>query len=66
MNAHLNSKQLMEIVAITLSAGELMLKHGADTEKVESSVKKLSLAFGCDVSNILLLSYEIYQQNPYK
>jgi uncharacterized membrane protein YjjP (DUF1212 family) len=51
---HLAYEELRDIIDLSLWAGQLLLQHGAESERVEETVHRLGTALGCDWMDILV------------
>jgi uncharacterized membrane protein YjjP (DUF1212 family) len=50
----LEREELRDIIDLSLWAGQLLLQHGAESERVEETVHRLGTALGCDWMDILV------------
>ncbi len=50
----LDRAALSEIVELALWAGQLLMENGAETQRVEESVRSVGLGLGCDWGNVLI------------
>jgi uncharacterized membrane protein YjjP (DUF1212 family) len=50
----LSHEELSEIVDLTLWAGQLLLQHGAETDRIEETVHRIGTALGCDWMDVLV------------
>ncbi len=53
-NEQLDRKALAEIVELALWAGQLAMENGAETQRVEHSVRSVGRGLGCDWGNVLV------------
>ncbi|MDH3718170.1 MAG: threonine/serine exporter family protein [Planctomycetota bacterium] len=56
-------EELRDIVDLSLWAGQLLLQHGAETQRVEQSIHQLGTALGCDWLDILVSPNAIIVSN---
>lgn len=50
----LKHEELREIIILTLWAGQLLLQHGAETQRIEETVHRMGTGLGCDWMDILV------------
>ncbi len=50
----LNREELRDIIDLSLWAGQILLQHGAETQRVESTVHRLGTNLGCEWMDILV------------
>ena len=50
----LSYEELRDVIDLSLMAGQLLLQHGADTQKVEETIHRLGTDLGCDWLDILV------------
>jgi uncharacterized membrane protein YjjP (DUF1212 family) len=50
----LQREELRDVIDLSLWAGQLLLQHGAESERVEETVHRLGTALGCDWMDILV------------
>ncbi len=50
----LEREELRDVIDLSLWAGQLLLQHGAESERVEETVHRLGTALGCDWMDILV------------
>ncbi|MGQ9888491.1 MAG: threonine/serine exporter family protein [Aggregatilineales bacterium] len=50
----LEREELRDVIDLSLWAGQLLLQHGAEAERVEETVHRLGTALGCDWLDVLV------------
>lgn len=50
----LNREELRDIIDLSLWAGQILLQHGAETQRVESTIHRLGTNLGCEWMDILI------------
>lgn len=50
----LTHDELREIIDLVLWAGQLLLQHGAETQRIEETVHRMGTALGCDWLDVLI------------
>lgn len=50
----LHYEELREVITLSLWAGQLLLQHGAESQRVEETVHRLGTGMGCDWMDILV------------
>jgi uncharacterized membrane protein YjjP (DUF1212 family) len=50
----LDREALRDVIDLALWAGQLLLQHGAESERIESTIHRLGTALGCDWMDILV------------
>ncbi|MBC8172092.1 MAG: threonine/serine exporter family protein [Anaerolineae bacterium] len=52
--ASLNYEELRHVIDLALWAGQLLLQHGAETQRIEETVHRMGTGLGCDWVDILI------------
>ncbi|NJM07458.1 threonine/serine exporter family protein [Candidatus Gracilibacteria bacterium] len=50
----LSYEELRDIIDLSLWAGQLLLQHGAETDRIEETVHRIGTALGCDWMDVLV------------
>jgi uncharacterized membrane protein YjjP (DUF1212 family) len=50
----LNREELTEVIQLALWAGQLLLQHHAESQRVEETVQRIGLALGCDSLDVFV------------
>jgi uncharacterized membrane protein YjjP (DUF1212 family) len=53
-NARLDHEELTDVIDLAVWAGQLLLQHGADAERVEKTIHYMSTALGCNWVDVLV------------